>query len=124
MHIQKKSAIKTAKPKKTATPCAHTALPWLLRGFDATEFYAPNAAGVTIGRFSTPTTVGIDGNYSISLQEARANAKYAMRAIELHDELLKSVKALRSAFMSHTQWNGPPPAEIIAADALIAKAYR
>jgi len=37
-------------------------------------------------------------------------------------ELLGVLRALVSAFMSHTQWNGEPPAEIIAARAAILKA--
>ena len=61
---------------------------------------------------------GVDGNQFISAKQARANA----RLIAAAPELLEALKALDSAFMSHTLWNGEPPVEIVQARAAIAKA--
>jgi trehalose/maltose hydrolase-like predicted phosphorylase len=37
-------------------------------------------------------------------------------------ELYEALDALEQAFMSHTHWNGDPPAEIVAARTILAKA--
>jgi len=50
----------------------------------------------------------------------RAKADVALCAAA--PELLDVAQKLVSAFMSHTQWNGDPPAEIMQARAVIAKA--
>jgi hypothetical protein len=50
--------------------------------------------------------------------DAIANARLMAAAPELREAL----RDLRAAFMAHTQWSGEPPAEVLAADAAIAKA--
>lgn len=37
-------------------------------------------------------------------------------------EMFEALKALRAAFMIHTQWSGEPPAEVLAADAALSRA--
>ena len=50
-------------------------------------------------------------------EEAQANA----RLIQHAPEMAEALEALAGAFMSHTQWSGEPPAEVVAARALLAR---
>ena len=44
------------------------------------------------------------------------------RLIAAAPEMFEALKALRAAFMTHTQWSGEPPAEVLAADAALSRA--
>ena len=79
--------------------------------------------GLEIGATFNPNAAGhtweIAGTMAArTILESLANA----RLIAAAPDLLEALIALRGAFMSHTQWSGDPPTEVVAADAAIRKA--
>lgn len=52
-----------------------------------TSVVSDGAKGLVIGWFGTGSTVGVDGRYSISADEARANAKLFVAAPKLLEAL-------------------------------------
>jgi hypothetical protein len=52
-----------------------------------------------------------------SSKEGQANA----RLIAAAPEMAEALEALASAFISHTQWSGEPPNEVVNARAILAR---